>query len=220
MSGKLVLCVDDEPSGLLLRKMLLESAGYSVLTAEDGPSALELFGANDVDAVVLDYAMPGMNGDVVGKRMRQLKPRIPLLLLTAFLDLPEQTRAPFDTFLTKGDAPGVLFREMDRLIHASHAHSEWEGEYVAFAGPDRQYTEVTEGLAKLLGYSREQLLQMRIDDVVEVPEVVPDLWESYVEKGYQEGTIQLKGRTGTRHRVRYRAKVFPDGCMLSRIEPM
>ena len=72
---KVVLCVDDEKSGLTIRRMMFESLGYQVLTALDGPGGIELLAANPVDAVVLDFSMPGMKGDVVARRMRQVKPR-------------------------------------------------------------------------------------------------------------------------------------------------
>ena len=61
----LILCVDDEVVGLRVRKILLERAGYRVLTAEDGRSGIDLFASEPVDAVVLDYAMPGMHGGEV-----------------------------------------------------------------------------------------------------------------------------------------------------------
>ena len=66
-SGRLVLCVDDERVGLHVRKLLLERSGYKVITAHDGKSGLTLFEENPVDAVVLDYAMPGLTGAQVAK---------------------------------------------------------------------------------------------------------------------------------------------------------
>jgi CheY-like chemotaxis protein len=82
-SSNLVLCVDDEQVGLQVRKILLERAGYRVLTAPDGPSGLAIFAAEPVEAVVLDYSMPGMHGGEVAVRMRQTKPQVPILLLSA-----------------------------------------------------------------------------------------------------------------------------------------
>ena len=197
------MCIDDEPTGLALRKMLLESAGYRVLTAADGPSGLAVFVSHEVHAVVLDFNMPVMNGDVVARRMRQLKPRVPILLFTALSDLGDDARGLADAVLVKGDSPHVLFDEIDRLIHTSHRHSEWEGDYIAFADPDRRYVEVTDGLG----------------DIVHVPERVPAIWGHYVHEGYQEGTITLRRRDGRLLHVEYRAKIFADGCMLSRMEP-
>ena len=217
---KVVLCIDDEPMGLALRKMLLESAGYHALTAHDGASGLALFASREVSAVVLDYNMPGMNGDAVARRMRQLKPRVPIILFTGLAELGDEARAAADVFLVKGDSPQTLFEAIDRFVHMHHRHSEWEGDYIAFADSDRRYVEVTEEFANLLGYSREELMQKTIDDVVDLPELVPALWNIYVQNGYQEGTIHLRKRDGRLLPVAYRAKIFPDGCMLSRMEPL
>src|SRR5215469_8867208 len=68
-----VLCVDDEALGLQIRKALLEVAGYSVLTALDGKSALVLFEDNAIHAVLLDYLMPEMDGGRVAAAMRAIK---------------------------------------------------------------------------------------------------------------------------------------------------
>ncbi len=64
-----ILCIDDQWSGLIGRKMLLENNGYEVLEATGGTEGLRLFLSHSVDAVVLDYQMPGMNGDMVAAKM-------------------------------------------------------------------------------------------------------------------------------------------------------
>jgi CheY-like chemotaxis protein len=62
---KRILSVDDEPGILFTRQKLLENAGYEVLSAADGEQALHFFAAHDVDLVLLDYLMPGMDGGAV-----------------------------------------------------------------------------------------------------------------------------------------------------------
>ena len=57
-----ILCIDDHWNGLIGRKLLLEESGYEVLEATSGAEGLDLFFLRPVDAVVLDYQMPGMNG--------------------------------------------------------------------------------------------------------------------------------------------------------------
>ena len=90
----LVLCVDDELVGLQVRKILLERAGYRVLTAPDGPSRpRNLLRPSPIEAVVLDYSMPGMHGGEVAVRMRQAKPEVPILLLSAYIGLPAEVTA-------------------------------------------------------------------------------------------------------------------------------
>ena len=86
----MILCVDDDPIGLNIRRMFLESQGHHVLTATSGREGLELFAANPVKAVVLDYMMPEMNGGEVASRMKQLKPEVKILLYSAYVDLPAE----------------------------------------------------------------------------------------------------------------------------------
>jgi len=117
----LVLCVDDETVGLRVRQILLERAGYRVLTAADGASGLELFAAHPVDAVVLDYAMPGMHGGEVAKRMRQTKPGVPILLLSAYLDLPAEVTSLADLYMTKGEGAPALLDKLGNLLSPSPA---------------------------------------------------------------------------------------------------
>jgi CheY-like chemotaxis protein len=69
-----------------------------------------------VDAVVLDYQMPGMNGDVVSARMKQLKSYIPILLLSAYGPLPEKKLKAVDTFLTKSQGSKVLLSALQDLL--------------------------------------------------------------------------------------------------------
>jgi len=112
----LVLCVDDEIVGLRVRKILLERAGYQVLTAADGYSGLELFAAQPVEAVVLDYAMPGMHGGEVAKKMRQTKPGVPILLLSAYVGLPEEVSSLVDVYMTKGEGAPALLEKLGNLL--------------------------------------------------------------------------------------------------------
>jgi CheY-like chemotaxis protein len=119
----LILCVDDEVVGLRVRKILLERAGYQVLTAADGHSGIELFATQPVDAVVLDYAMPGMHGGDVAKKMRQTKPEVPILLLSAYVGLPDEVSSLVDVYMTKGEGAPALLDKLGNLLSipaASH----------------------------------------------------------------------------------------------------
>ena len=119
----LILCVDDEVVGLRVRKILLERAGYKVLTAADGKSGMELFATQPVDAVVLDYAMPGMHGGDVARQMRQTKPQVPILLLSAYVGLPDEVSSLVDVYMTKGEGAPALLDKLGNLLSlpaASH----------------------------------------------------------------------------------------------------
>jgi CheY-like chemotaxis protein len=123
-NSHLVLCVDDELVGLQVRKILLERAGYQVLTALDGPSGLEIFGAEPVEAVVLDYSMPGMHGGEVASRMRQAKPQVPILLLSAYVDLSAEVTSLVDLYMTKGEGAPALLEKLDSLLQPTSASHE------------------------------------------------------------------------------------------------
>ncbi len=112
----LVLCVDDEQVGLKVRKILLERAGYRVLTALDGSTGLEVFAQEPVQAVVLDYSMPGMHGGEVAARMRQIKPEVPILLLSAYIGLPVEVTSLVDLYMTKGEGAPLLLQKLSSLL--------------------------------------------------------------------------------------------------------
>jgi CheY-like chemotaxis protein len=112
----LVLCVDDEHIGLQVRKLLLERAGYRVLTAKNGLAGLEILAAEQIEAVILDYSMPGMHGGEVAARMRQIKPTVPILLLSAYVGLPPEVTSLVDLYMTKGEGAPVLLAKLSSLL--------------------------------------------------------------------------------------------------------
>jgi len=112
----LILCIDDDVVGLSVRRRLLEHTGYRVLTAADGRTGLELFAAHPVDVVILDYAMPQMDGGQVALQMRQIKPEVPILMLSAYIDLPADVISLIDYRMTKGEGAVALFGKLDTLI--------------------------------------------------------------------------------------------------------
>jgi CheY-like chemotaxis protein len=112
-----ILCVGDHWNGLISRKMLLESNGYNVLEATGGEDGLRLLLSHPVDAVVLDFQMPGMNGDVVAAKMKRAKSHIPIMLLSSFGPLPESKLEAVDIFLSKSEPPKVLLSKLQHLLN-------------------------------------------------------------------------------------------------------
>jgi response regulator RpfG family c-di-GMP phosphodiesterase len=112
-----ILCIDDHWNGLIGRKMLLENNGYKVLEATGGDEGLKLFLSHSVDAVVLDYQMPGMNGDAVAAKMKRAKAHVPIMLLSAYGPLPKSKLATVDTFLSKSQPPTILLSTLEALLN-------------------------------------------------------------------------------------------------------
>ena len=119
----LILCVDDETVGLQVRRMLLERAGYRVLTALDGATGIDIFTREPVDAVVLDYSMPGMTGGEVAIAMRRIKPTIPILMLSAYTSLPPEVSSVVSLSMTKGEGAPALLRKLGSLMAQTASHS-------------------------------------------------------------------------------------------------
>ena len=112
-----ILCIDDQWNELIGRKMLLENNGYRVLEATGGDEGLRLFLSHAVDAVVLDYQMPGMNGDVVAAKLRRIKSQVPILLLSAYGPLPKSKLEAVDTFLSKSQPTKILLSTLQDLLN-------------------------------------------------------------------------------------------------------
>jgi PAS domain S-box-containing protein len=85
--GRLVIVADDEPTIRDTARMVLEAQGYKVLTAENGLEAVTLFQAHrrEVQYVLLDRMMPGMNGDDAARAIHHLEPRVPIILATGLV---------------------------------------------------------------------------------------------------------------------------------------
>jgi len=98
---------------------VLEHAGYKVLTAVDGPTGLTLFRGNAVDGVVLDYYMPEMDGGVVAQAMRSERPQVPIMLLSAYINLPTDVVRLVDVTLLKGEGPLELLEKLRLMLGSS-----------------------------------------------------------------------------------------------------
>lgn len=114
-----ILCIDDEALGLQIRRAVLERAGYQVLTAIDGPGGLALFRKEQVDGVVLDYYMPDMDGGAVAETMRRERPDVPIMLLSAYINLPSEVVQLVDMTLLKGEGPIELLEKLRLMLRSA-----------------------------------------------------------------------------------------------------
>lgn len=115
---KRVLVVDDEPDLALGLKLVLERAGYDVATAPDGRAGLKAFFDARADVVVLDVAMPVLDGWQTLERLRELSD-VPVLMLTARGLEQEKVRglqAGADDYLTKPYGTAELLARVEALL--------------------------------------------------------------------------------------------------------
>ena len=89
-----ILVVDDEPMILALSKETLEDAGFSVVTVQSGFECIERFREQpgDFDLILLDFRMPLLNGEETFERIRAIRPDMPVVMCTGFLEKERSER--------------------------------------------------------------------------------------------------------------------------------
>ena len=122
-SMKTVLVVDDEPKITQLARDYLEHAGFEVLTAADGPSALSAVRQRHPDLVVLDLGLPGLDGLDVTRELRR-DSTIPIVMLTARddeLDKLLGLELGADDYLTKPFSPRELVARVRAVLRRTES---------------------------------------------------------------------------------------------------
>ncbi|WP_375261479.1 PAS domain S-box protein [Palleronia sp.] len=84
-----VLAVDDDPLILMNTSLMLEDLGYRVIEAHSAAEALDVLGEQHVDLLITDQIMPRMSGMELVKIARELRPDLPVILATGYMDLDE-----------------------------------------------------------------------------------------------------------------------------------
>ncbi len=117
-----ILCVDDEPLNICLLEAMLSPWGYEVVTAVNGPEALEKIGMQWIDICLLDVMMPGMDGFEVCRRIKADKSHgnIPVIMITALADRDNRIRgieAGAEDFISKPFDGGEVLARIKMLLH-------------------------------------------------------------------------------------------------------
>ena len=110
-----ILCVDDESAVLQPLGIMLQRRGFRVISAKDGPSAIDLFHQIKCDAVILDYLMPGMSGGEVAKVLREENHTVPIILHTGYKELSDPLLANVTCTLPKGSFSFLITKLNDLL---------------------------------------------------------------------------------------------------------
>lgn len=119
-----ILLVDDNKDGLLVRKSVLEEAGYRVQIAGNGDEGLKLFEASNFDVVVTDYKMPRMNGVELIQRIRKVNANARIILLSGFVEplgLTEDNTGADVVIPKSSNEPAHLLRWVKRLLNRTEA---------------------------------------------------------------------------------------------------
>ena len=121
-------------------------------------------------------------------------------------DYPEWTRSTVQLVRQGAELNSSLLTSADRR-------------YIAILDSNRKYVQVSENFCQLLGYSRRELEEKRVDDLT-APETtdVPMVFDLFSRLGYMHGLWMLVARKGTRILIRYEAWLRPDSLIEGHME--
>ena len=156
-----ILLVDDEPNYLIVLSELLIDSGHEVFTAASGEEALAQARSSDLDVVVTDMQMPGMDGMALLAAIKEINPHLPVIIITAFAEVEKAVKAmqagafsylakPFanDELLVnieKATSHYNLIRENTRLRREAQARSGFSG----MVGKNPKMSQVYEMIEKV-----------------------------------------------------------------------
>jgi two-component system alkaline phosphatase synthesis response regulator PhoP len=129
MATKTNLIVDDEPDIVTIARDYLDRAGFRVITAGDGASALRLARSEHPSLLVLDLMLPGVDGLDVARALRQepATRRLPIIMLTARVEETDRLiglEIGADDYITKPFSPRELVARVKAILRRSrHGHA-------------------------------------------------------------------------------------------------
>ncbi len=132
--GFVALVVDDERRIRQALTDLIEDEGWSVLSAEEGTTALHIFARSEPDLVLLDIWMPGIDGIETLQRMKVLKPDVPVVIMSGHGTIDTAIRATRLGAFDYLEKPLCIDKIYPLLIHAERLRAVRESRRAAIAG--------------------------------------------------------------------------------------
>jgi CheY-like chemotaxis protein len=125
VGGATILVVDDDDGVREVTSSMLRDAGYAVHEAGSGGAALELLErTRGIDAVLVDFAMPGMNGSELVRHIKGKFPRLPVLFVTGYADTQALAEVGEDNLVRKPFLDGEIERKLRRALGRPFAAKE------------------------------------------------------------------------------------------------
>ncbi len=175
---KHLLVIDDEPGHRLMIRAVMEDAGWQVSEAGSGEEGTELFkhGAKTANVVLVDMKMPGMDGQTTLTKLHQIRPEVPVILLTAFgtvgAAVEAMKKGAFD-YLTKPTDNDELVLTLTRAYEYNRLSCENERLRTELSGEEK--------LTALVGKSN---VMRQLRDIIK-------------QAGPSEATVLIYGESGT-----------------------
>lgn len=192
-----ILVVDDDKHTRMLLRAILEEAGYTVTTADNGEEALGVLDREHIDLVVLDIMMPKMDGYEFTKTIREGNSALPILMVTAKQDAADEKQGFLvgtDDYITKPIDEEKMLLRIKALLRRAQIVSEQKIvigdvtlDYNSFTVSRKGETQVLPQkefllLYKLLSYPGQIFTRIQLMD---------EIWGSDSETGWETVTVHV-----------------------------
>jgi len=185
MPEQTILIVEDDTTIARFVELELQHSGFKVLRAGEGPTAIELLESNDVDLVILDLMLPGIDGIDVARHIRKKDASVPILMLTArseTRDVVAGFEAGADDYLRKPfEVPELLsrVRALLKRSSASEPQTGFEASGIRI-DPERRLALKGDKVLKLTAKEYDLLAHLvtNAGRVVSRDEIMTSVWGS------------------------------------------
>ena len=192
-----ILVVDDDKHTRMLLQAILEEAGYTVTTADNRETALDVLDKEHIDLVVLDIMMPKMDGYEFTKTIRETNDALPILMVTAKQDAADEKQGFLvgtDDYITKPIDEEKMLLRIKALLRRAQIVSERKIvigdvtlDYNSFTVSRKGETQVLPQkefllLYKLLSYPGQIFTRIQLMD---------EIWGSDSETGWETVTVHV-----------------------------
>jgi CheY-like chemotaxis protein len=120
---KTILIAEDEPANFLFIEKIVSSTGVKLIRAESGHDAISIIRENpQIDLVLMDIYMPGMDGFEATKQIREIRPELPIVAQTFYENQIEKEKvlnAQFDDFISKPININKLLAIMEKYLKST-----------------------------------------------------------------------------------------------------
>ncbi len=163
--GLKVLLIDDDPGILKVLTIALEDEGYTVISANDGESGMDLCASDSPDVIVTDIRMPGIDGMEVLRRIKEMYPDREVIVATAFSDINYAIRAlqlDASDFIIKPISEQALMVALKRAQERFSTRRDLR-DYTALI--EERWMETSEELARTF-QTQKLLIESSIDGII------------------------------------------------------
>jgi DNA-binding response OmpR family regulator len=154
----------------------LRERGYELITATNGSEGLRLFMSRPVDAIVLEYHLGLLDGACVADAIKQVRPEVPIVMLTEDLELPDGAFKSVDAIVTKTDGADFLWATVHFVLNAKPS-------IPAKATPKAAAHSHLAGRSQIGPVRRHKASEGKNDEARPFP---PKVW-----RGIRNGTLQF-----------------------------